>query len=44
VKDTESRQVIKLLEWPQLVGMDGEVAVDIIKKETGKFMMIHIII
>jgi hypothetical protein len=32
---------IKLREWPELVGMDGEEAVNIIKQETGKFSMIY---
>jgi hypothetical protein len=27
---------IKLREWPQLVGIKGEDAVEIIKKETGR--------
>jgi hypothetical protein len=33
---------IKMREWPELVGMDGDEAVDIIKNETGKFGIIFI--
>ena len=33
---------IKLLEWPGLVGMDGDEAVEIIKNETGQFLVIGI--
>jgi hypothetical protein len=39
--DNDLIPMIKLREWPQLLGMDGNEAVDIIKQETGKFMMIY---
>jgi len=38
--DNDLMPMIKLREWPELVGMDGNEAVDIIKQETGKLMII----
>jgi len=39
--DNDLIPMIKLQQWPELLGMDGNEAVDIIKQETGKFMMIY---
>jgi hypothetical protein len=41
ILDRDSKPIIKLREWPELVGMEGECAVEIIKKETGKSIMIY---
>ena len=37
ILDYDSRSAIKLRQWPELMGMDGNDAVDIIKNETGQF-------
>jgi hypothetical protein len=42
VIDHDLVRTIKLREWPELLGINGNEAVDIIKQETGQFLMIYI--